>query len=71
MTSVRIARIDLKVWRLDNGEDGASGYPTVVAARDGAFLVEIGGLAGESEARALMSGVRSIPGVSMPVIQPR
>ena len=49
----------------------ASGYPSVVAAREGAFLVEIGGLAGESEARALMGNLRSIPGVSMPVIQPR
>jgi hypothetical protein len=49
----------------------ASGYPSVVAAREGAFLVEIGGLAGESEARSLMSNLRSIPGVSMPVIQPR
>ncbi|HUQ27677.1 MAG TPA: FecR domain-containing protein [Usitatibacter sp.] len=49
----------------------SSGYPSVVQAREGAFLVEVGGLAGESEARALMSNVRSIPGVSMPVIQPR
>jgi hypothetical protein len=49
----------------------SSGYPSVVRAREGAFLVEIGGLAGESEARALMSNVRSIAGVSMPVIQPR
>ncbi len=49
----------------------ASGYPSAVAAREGAFLVEIGALAGESEARALMANLRSIPGVSMPVIQPR
>jgi hypothetical protein len=49
----------------------ASGYPTHVTTREGAHLVEIGGLAGESEARALMAGVRTIPGVSMPVIQPR
>ena len=49
----------------------ANGYPSVMMQRDGAWLVEIGGLAGESQARALMANLRSIPGVSMPVIQPR
>ncbi len=49
----------------------ASGYPSEVAAREGAFIVQIGGLASEAAARALMSNLRSIPGISMPVIQPR
>ena len=49
----------------------ASGYPSEVVAREGAFLVQIGGLAGEPQARALMANLRSIPGISMPVIQPR
>jgi len=47
------------------------GYPSEVAARDGAFLVQVGGLSDESAARALMAGLRSIPGIEMPVIQPR
>ena len=49
----------------------ASGYPSEVAAREGAFIVQIGGLAGEAQARALMANLRTIPGISMPVIQPR
>ena len=49
----------------------AAGYPSEVAAKDGAFLVQITGLAGENEARALMANLRSIPGIQMPVIQPR
>lgn len=49
----------------------ANGYPSKVTGREGAFLVEIGGLASESAARALMANLRSIPGISMPVIQPR
>jgi hypothetical protein len=47
------------------------GYPSEVAARDGAFLVQIGGLSGENEARALMANLRSVPGVTVPLIQPR
>jgi cell division septation protein DedD len=47
------------------------GYPSEVASRDGAFLVQVGGLADESSARALMAGLRTIPGIQMPVIQPR
>ena len=49
----------------------ASGYPSEVASREGAFIVQIGGLAGEAQARALMGNLRSIPGISAPVIQPR
>ena len=47
------------------------GFPSEVASRDGAFLVQIGGLSDEPAARALMSSLRSIPGIQMPVIQPR
>ena len=49
----------------------AAGYPSEVASGDGAFLVQVTGLAGENEARALMANLRSIPGIQMPVIQPR
>jgi cell division septation protein DedD len=49
----------------------ASGYPSEVVAREGAYLVQIGGLADEAAARGLMANLRSIPGISMPVIQPR
>ena len=49
----------------------AAGYPSEVAAKEGAFLVQVTGLAGENEARALMANLRSIAGIEMPVIQPR
>jgi hypothetical protein len=49
----------------------AAGYPSEVAQREGAYLVQIGGLVGESQARALIANIRSIAGISMPVIQPR
>ena len=49
----------------------ASGYPSEVVQREGAYIVQVGGLAGEPQARALMANLRSIPGISMPVIQPR
>jgi hypothetical protein len=47
------------------------GYPSEVVQREGAWLVQVGGLAGEPQARALMANLRSIPGISMPVMQPR
>ena len=49
----------------------ANGYPSEVVAREGAFLVQIVGLSSESAARALMANLRTIPGIAMPVIQPR
>ena len=49
----------------------AHGYPSEVVQREGAWLVQISGLAGEAQARALMANLRSIPGLSMPVIHPR
>jgi cell division septation protein DedD len=47
------------------------GYPSEVVAREGAFLVQVGGLADESAARALVANLRPIPGIQMPAVQPR
>jgi hypothetical protein len=46
----------------------AAGYPAEVAARDGYFAVQIARLAGEKEARALMSAIRGIDGVELPTV---
>lgn len=47
----------------------ASGYPAeVTGPQDGIYAVEIPGLAGEAEARALMAGLRGIPGVAIPSV---
>ena len=48
-----------------------AGYPSEIVQREGAWLVQVSNLAGEPQARALMANLRSIPGISMPVIQPR
>ena len=45
----------------------ASGYPAEVVSADGRYAVQVTGLAGESEARALSQNVKSIPGVKEPV----
>jgi cell division septation protein DedD len=47
----------------------AGGYPAEVSEREGIYSVRIGGLAGESEARALIQQLRAVPGISMPVVQ--
>jgi hypothetical protein len=44
------------------------GYPAEVVATDGVQRVEIGGLAGEPQARALMASIRDVPGVKIPSI---
>jgi hypothetical protein len=46
----------------------AAGYPAEVVAADGRFAVQVTGLAGESEARALAGNLRSVPGVTQPVV---
>ncbi len=47
----------------------AGGYPAVgVAAPDGAFKVQVTGLGGEAEARALMARIRDVKGVSLPEV---
>jgi hypothetical protein len=48
----------------------SSGYPAEIRSREGAFAVVIPNLAGESEARALMSNLRTVPGVAAPVVLP-
>jgi hypothetical protein len=46
----------------------SSGYPAEVAGREGEFTVAIPGLAGESEARALLASLRNVKGVTNPAI---
>jgi hypothetical protein len=47
----------------------AGGYPAeVTGPQGGVYAVQIPGLAGESEARALMAGLRSLPGVAIPSV---
>ena len=46
----------------------ANGYPSEIATKDGAFTVSVGTLAGEVEARSLMENLRSVKGVTLPVV---
>ena len=46
----------------------SAGYPGEIVSRGGQFLVQVSGLAGEAEARALMSNVRDIKGVALPTV---
>jgi FecR protein/SPOR domain len=46
----------------------AQGYPAQVAQEDEIFVVQIVGLAGEPEARALMSNLRGVKGITIPAI---
>lgn len=49
----------------------ANGYPSqVIDEPGGIFVVQIAGLAGEPEARALMAKLRGIPGVTIPSVGP-
>lgn len=48
----------------------SGGYPSEVIAREGSFAVVIAGLAGESEARALMANLRGVPGILAPILLP-
>jgi len=47
----------------------SAGYPSEVVAKDSLFIVQVPGLAGEAEARALMSNLRGMKGVALPIIQ--
>jgi hypothetical protein len=47
----------------------ANGYPSEIGTSGGNPAVIVAGLAGEAEARALMSNLRSIPGVEGPTVQ--
>ncbi len=46
----------------------AQGYPAEVAEEDAIFIVQVTGLAGEAEARALMANLRGVKGVAIPAI---
>jgi hypothetical protein len=48
----------------------ASGYPSEIVTREGLFHVQVPGLAGESEARALMGNLRNVKGVALPIVNP-
>lgn len=45
-----------------------AGYPSQVVAREGYYMVQVPGLAGEAEARAVMANVREVPGVALPTV---
>ena len=45
-----------------------AGYPSEVVAKEGYFIVQVPNLAGEAQARALMSSVRDLPGVALPTV---
>jgi hypothetical protein len=45
-----------------------NGYPAEIAEKDKVYVVQVTRLAGEPEARALMSKIRVIPGVDMPTV---
>ena len=47
----------------------ANGYPSEIRMKEGRATVVIGGLAGESEARALVSNLRSVGGVASPTVE--
>lgn len=48
----------------------ANGYPSEITSRSGYVAVHVPGLAGESQARALMANLRGVKGVSMPTVHP-
>ena len=45
-----------------------AGFPAEVVAKEGYFVVQVPNLAGEAEARALMSAIRDVPGVALPTV---
>ena len=46
----------------------ASGYPAEILQKDKYFAVQVSRLAGEREARSLISAIRSIDGVDQPTV---
>jgi hypothetical protein len=46
----------------------SAGYPAEVVAKDGYFIVQVAGLAGEAQARALAASVRALPDMEMPSV---
>jgi hypothetical protein len=51
-----------------NRELRAAGYPAEVVTAEQGFAVQVSGLAGEGEARALASGISNVKGVSSPAV---
>ena len=45
------------------------GYPSAVVPRNADFAVQVGGLAGEVQARALMANLRKLPGIELPKVE--
>ncbi|HUP28745.1 MAG TPA: FecR domain-containing protein [Usitatibacter sp.] len=48
----------------------AAGYPADIVEAEGFFNVQVPNLASEDQARALMAGLRTIPGVTLPKVLP-
>ena len=46
----------------------AAGYPAEIVPKDGYFIVQVPGLAGEKQARALAASVRTLPGMPLPTV---
>jgi hypothetical protein len=44
------------------------GFPSEIVQKDKYFVVQVTNLAGEAEARALMSALRDVPGVELPTV---
>lgn len=45
-----------------------AGYPAEVVAKKGYFLIQVAGLAGEPQARAVMANLRGMNGVALPTV---
>ena len=46
----------------------AAGFPGEIVAKADYFIVQVSGLAGESEGRALMAALRAVPGTELPTV---
>jgi len=46
----------------------AAGYPAEIVAKPAFFIIQVSGLEGEAQARALMSAIRALPGVELPTV---
>jgi hypothetical protein len=46
----------------------AAGYPAEIGSDNEGFFVQVAGLAGEAEARALMAGLRKLDGITSPLV---
>jgi hypothetical protein len=46
----------------------AAGFPGEIVAKESYFIVQVSGLAGEAQARALAAAIRSLPGAELPSV---